>query len=177
MYAISLTTPAQEWLSMSMRKWAALIYIGKRIKEDVLYNRRADYGKQVVKNLSLRLTERYGKGWSEKTLRHCLRAAETFSEADIVSAVQRQFNWIQLKSLMYISDSLARGRRIAHRTYSLQRRKHRAHWVPDAWRAKSCQSGAVLHTTTWQKVIGRETAACNNYRAWALYRTAATGWT
>ena len=97
MYAISLTIPAQGWLSMSMRKWAALIYIGKRIKEDVLYNRRADYGKQVIKNLSLRLTERYGKGWSEKTLRHCLRAAETFSEADIVSAVQRQFNWTQLK--------------------------------------------------------------------------------
>ena len=72
-------------------------YIGKRIKEDVLYNRRADYSKQVVKNLLLRLTERYGKGWSEKTLRHCLRAAETFSEADIVSAVQRQFNWTQLK--------------------------------------------------------------------------------
>ena len=97
MCAISLTTLVQEWLSMSMRKWAALIYIGKRIKEDVLYNRRADYGKQVIKNLSLRLTERYGKGWSEKTLRHCLRAAETFSEADIVSAVQRQFNWTQLK--------------------------------------------------------------------------------
>ncbi len=37
-------------------------HIGKRIKEDVLYNKRADYGKQVIKNLSSRLTERYGKG-------------------------------------------------------------------------------------------------------------------
>ena len=55
-------------------------YIGKRIKEDVLYNKRAEYGKQVVVNLSVKLTERYGSGWSEKTLRHCLRAAETFSE-------------------------------------------------------------------------------------------------
>ena len=42
--------------------------IGTRIKEDVLYNKRAEYGKQVIKNLSLQLTERYGKGWSEKTL-------------------------------------------------------------------------------------------------------------
>ena len=25
-------------------------YVGKRIKEDVLYNKRAEYGKQVVKN-------------------------------------------------------------------------------------------------------------------------------
>lgn len=82
--------------------------IGKRIKEDVLFNRRADYGKEVIKNLSLRLTERYGKGWSEKTLRHCLRAAETFTEADILSAVQRQFSWTHLKSIMYIPDELAR---------------------------------------------------------------------
>jgi hypothetical protein len=32
--------------------------VGKRIKEDVLYNKQADYGKQVVKNLALRLTEK-----------------------------------------------------------------------------------------------------------------------
>lgn len=82
--------------------------IGKRIKEDILYNKRAEYGKQVVKELSQRLSERYGKGWSEKTLRHCLRAAETFSESDIVSAVQRQFSWTHLKSIMYIPNELAR---------------------------------------------------------------------
>ena len=82
--------------------------IGRRIKEDVLYNKRAEYGKQVIKNLSVQLTERYGKGWSEKTLRHCLRSAETFTESDIVSAVQRQFSWSHLKSIMYISDPLAR---------------------------------------------------------------------
>ena len=82
--------------------------VGTRIKEDVLYNKRAEYGKQVIKNLSLQLTERYGKGWSEKTLRHCLRSAETFSESDILSAVRRQFSWTHLKSVMYLSDPLAR---------------------------------------------------------------------
>ena len=35
-------------------------YIGKRIKEDVLFNQRAEYGKQVIKNLSRRLIGRYG---------------------------------------------------------------------------------------------------------------------
>ena len=82
--------------------------VGKRIKEDVLFNKRAEYGKQIIKNLSVQLTNRYGSGWSEKTLRHCLRSAETFSEADIVSAVQRQFSWTHLKIVMYISDPLAR---------------------------------------------------------------------
>ena len=83
-------------------------YVGKRIKEDVLYNKRAEYGKQIVRNLSVKLTERYGSGWSEKTLRHCLRSAETFSEEDILSATQRQLTWTHLKSLMYVKDSLER---------------------------------------------------------------------
>ena len=41
-------------------------------------------------------------------LRHCLRSAETFSEAEIVSAVRTQFSWTHLRSLMSISDPLAR---------------------------------------------------------------------
>lgn len=49
--------------------------VGKRIKEDVLFNQRAEYGKQVVKGLSIKLTERYGAGWSLSTLQHCIRAA------------------------------------------------------------------------------------------------------
>jgi hypothetical protein len=47
--------------------------IGKRIKEDVLYNQRAEYGKEIVKNLSVLLTEKYGKGWSDRKLLHCIR--------------------------------------------------------------------------------------------------------
>ena len=30
-------------------------HIGKRIKEDVLYNKRAEYGKEIVKNLADKL--------------------------------------------------------------------------------------------------------------------------
>ena len=61
-----------------------------------------------MKNLSLRLINRYGNSWGEKKLRHYLRAAYTFSEEDIVSAVQRQLTWTHLKTLMYIKDPLAR---------------------------------------------------------------------
>ena len=81
--------------------------VGKRIKDDVLFNKRAEYGKQVVINLSIKLTERYGSGWSEKTLRHCLRAAETFSEEDILSATQRQLTWTHLKSYSHCTRALS----------------------------------------------------------------------
>ena len=83
-------------------------YVGKRIKEDVLYNKRAEYGKQVIKNLSVKLTERYGTGWSFYKLQHCVRAAYTFSEDDIVYATRTQLNWTHLRSLMGIKDPLER---------------------------------------------------------------------
>ena len=36
-------------------------YVGTRIKEDVLFNQRAESGKQIVINLSLKLTEQIGR--------------------------------------------------------------------------------------------------------------------
>ncbi|MBR1514624.1 MAG: DUF1016 family protein [Bacteroidales bacterium] len=83
-------------------------HVGCRIKEEVLLNKRAEYGKQVLLNLSARLTDRYGKGWSVYTLQHCVRAAYTFSEEEILYAVRTQFTWTHLRSLMSIKDPLAR---------------------------------------------------------------------
>ncbi|MFZ4796191.1 MAG: PDDEXK nuclease domain-containing protein [Bacteroidia bacterium] len=82
--------------------------IGKRIKEDVLFNQRAEYGKQMLKYLAAQLTQRYGKGWSDRKLIHCIRAAYTFSEDEIVYAVRTQLTWTHLRSLMYIEDKLKR---------------------------------------------------------------------
>lgn len=82
--------------------------VGKRIKEDVLYNQRADYGKQVVFNLSFRLVEKYGKGWGYEKLKHCVRSAYTFSEEQIGYAMRTQLTWTHLRSLMSIDDPLER---------------------------------------------------------------------
>lgn len=54
-------------------------HVGKRIKEDVLFNQRAEYGKQILKQLSEKLTERYGAGWGAEKLKHCVRSAYLFS--------------------------------------------------------------------------------------------------
>jgi predicted nuclease of restriction endonuclease-like (RecB) superfamily len=84
-------------------------HIGKRIKEDVLYNQRAEYGKEIVKNLSVLLTEKYGKGWSDRKLLHCIRSAYTFTEDQIVYAVRTQLTWTHLRSLMFIEEELKRS--------------------------------------------------------------------
>jgi hypothetical protein len=82
--------------------------IGKRIKEDVLFNKRAEYGKQIIKNLAVALAEKYGKGWGYEKLKHCVRSAYTFSEDEIRYAVSTQLTWTHLRSLMSINDELKR---------------------------------------------------------------------
>lgn len=49
----------------------------QRIKEDVLYNQRAEYGKKILATLSKELTFRFGKGWSIYKLQHFVRTAYT----------------------------------------------------------------------------------------------------
>jgi len=82
--------------------------IGKRINEVVLQNQRADYGEQVVQSLAAQLTEEYGKGWSEKHLRHCLRIAETIRDSEILYAVSRELTWTHLRTIIYLDTELKR---------------------------------------------------------------------
>ena len=84
-------------------------YVGKRIKEDILYNQRAEYGKQVIKKLATRLTVKYGSGWGYGKLKHCVRSAYLFSEDEIGYAVRSQLTWTHLRSLMGVKDELARS--------------------------------------------------------------------
>jgi phosphoribosylformimino-5-aminoimidazole carboxamide ribonucleotide (ProFAR) isomerase len=66
--------------------------IGKTINSAVLKNVRVAYSKQIIVSLAQHLTEKYGRGWSEKHLRHCLRIAETFPDKEIVSTLSRQLS-------------------------------------------------------------------------------------
>lgn len=88
----------------SMMNWN----VGKRIKEDILNNKRADYGQQVIKRLAKKLIQRYGNGWGFQKLQHCVRAAYTFSEDEIMYAVRTQLSWTHLRSLMAVENELAR---------------------------------------------------------------------
>lgn len=83
--------------------------IGKRIKEDILQNKRAEYGKQVIASLAEKLTETYGRGWSIYKLQHCVRAAYIFSEEEILYALRIQLTWTHLRSLMSLDDELKRS--------------------------------------------------------------------
>lgn len=82
--------------------------IGKRINSEILQNKRAEYGAEIVKQLSDDLTMEYGKGWGEKHLRHCIHFAERFPDEEIVYTLCRQFSWSHIRLFMYIDNPLKR---------------------------------------------------------------------
>lgn len=101
-----LIEQSRQNVAVAVNAELTLLYwnIGTRIKEDILKNNRAEYGKQIIESLSLQLTEEYGAGWSEKQLRHCLRFAEIFPDLQIVSTLWRQLSWSHLKLIFYMAQ-------------------------------------------------------------------------
>jgi len=82
--------------------------VGKRINEDILQNKRADYGKQIVATLAQQLTEKYGNNFEAKNLRRMMQFAEQFSDVEIVAPLARQLSWSHFVELMPLKDEKAR---------------------------------------------------------------------
>ncbi len=82
--------------------------VGKRIREDLLKFKRAEYGRQTVSALGRQLSAEFGDGFSDKSLRHMVRFAEAFPDDGIVSALRRQLGWTHFKRIIYIDDALKR---------------------------------------------------------------------
>jgi predicted nuclease of restriction endonuclease-like (RecB) superfamily len=102
---------ARSRVAVTVNAELSLLYwqIGKCINNEILQDKRADYGKQVLKSLADALTKQYGKGWSEKQLRHCLRTAETFPDEQIFHNLRANMSWTHIKTLIYIEDELRRN--------------------------------------------------------------------
>ena len=99
-------------VAVAVNSAMTLLYwqIGKRINEEILKGNRADYGEKIVATLSLQLMAEYGRGFSQKSLRHMIRFAEVFPDEKNVSALMRQLSWrIDLKCLMPGPGSLSQG--------------------------------------------------------------------
>jgi len=105
-----LIEEARQMVAVAVNAATTILYwnIGRRVNNEILENKRAEYGKEVVKTLSLELTQEFGKGWSEQHLRHCLRFAETFPDKEILYALSRQLSWTHFRTVIYLDDELKR---------------------------------------------------------------------
>ncbi|HPD16538.1 MAG TPA: PDDEXK nuclease domain-containing protein [Planctomycetota bacterium] len=106
----SLIESARERTARAVNAGLVTLYwsIGARIRQDILRERRAGYGEQIVSALSRQLVAEYGSGFSAKSLHHMVRFAEAFPDERIVSALRRQLSWTHFKQIIYLDDPLKR---------------------------------------------------------------------
>ena len=79
---------------------------GKQIYEACGENERAEYGKQLLKYLSDKLTREFGKGFDESNLRNMRRFYNIFPIRD---ALRPELSWTHYRSLMRVEDEEARA--------------------------------------------------------------------
>ena len=105
-----LIDTARQRAAVAVNAELTLLYwhVGKSIETELLKGKRAEYGKQVVHNLSRQLTQTYGRGWGPKHLRNCLRLSEQFPDLAIVNTVCSQLSWSHLRLLSAMDDSFKR---------------------------------------------------------------------
>jgi len=82
--------------------------IGARIRKDILKEKRADYGEQIVATLSRQLTAEYGRGFTRTNLFYMVQFAEAFPDQRIVHALSGQLSWTHFRQIISIEDSLKR---------------------------------------------------------------------
>jgi predicted nuclease of restriction endonuclease-like (RecB) superfamily len=106
----ALVEAAREQVARAVNSTLVGLYwhIGKRIREDVLKERRAEYGQQMVSALSAQLTAEYGRGYTEKGLWRMIQFAERFRDERIVAALSRQLAWSHFVEIIPMEDPLKR---------------------------------------------------------------------
>jgi predicted nuclease of restriction endonuclease-like (RecB) superfamily len=106
----SLIDSAQQRAAAAVNSELVMLYwsVGKRVREEVLGGERAAYGRDTVKRLAARLTQRYGRGYSWQNLFRMTRVAELYPDADIFSPLARRLTWTNISELITISDQQKR---------------------------------------------------------------------
>ncbi len=106
----TLIEQARDVTARAVNAALVLLYwnIGGRIRRDILKEKRADYGEQIVAALSRQLTADFGNGYSRAALWRMIQFAEIFPDQQIVAALSRQLGWSHFVEIIPIKDPLKR---------------------------------------------------------------------
>ena len=81
---------------LTLMYWA----VGDRIRREILGEKRAEYGKQILRTLSEKLTADYGRGFGATNLSLMVRFAEAFPDQPIVATLSRQLGWSHFREII-----------------------------------------------------------------------------
>lgn len=98
-------------------------HVGKRINEEVLHNERAEYGKQIIKTISIELENKYGRNFNEKNIRRMMRFSQEFSDFNILPTLSAKLSWshfIELLPLKSIEAKLYYAQKVAEEAWGIR---------------------------------------------------------
>lgn len=86
---------SREQVARTINSVLTLLYwqIGSRVQKDILREKRAKYGEQILSALSAHLSSEFGRGFAENDLCRMVQFAEVFPDREIVVSLIRQLTW------------------------------------------------------------------------------------
>ena len=105
-----LIEQARQHLAQTANSTLTMLYwqIGRRIQREVLKNKRAAYGEEILPTLSTQLVREYGQGFGTKNLARMIQFAEVFPDEQIVVSLVRQLSWTHFIALIPLKKPLER---------------------------------------------------------------------
>jgi uncharacterized protein DUF1016 len=105
-----LILQAREGVARAIDSGLTTLYwhVGCRIRQDILKEKRAEYGQKIVSALGTQLTAEFGAGFTRRNLFNMVRFAEVFPDAKIVHALRAQLGWTHFRRIIYLDDPLKR---------------------------------------------------------------------
>lgn len=82
--------------------------IGKVIKNNIIQDKRAEYGKETIKKLAERLTFEYGKGFGQRNIFRMIRFYDIFKDEKKLTTLSAKLSWSHFVELIRIDDELKR---------------------------------------------------------------------
>ena len=105
-----LILEARQRVAQTVNAGLTLLYwsIGTRIRKDILREKRAGYGEEIVQSLTGQLTAEFGRGFGRRNLFNMIRFAEVFPDHRIVQSLIAQLGWTHFQHIIYLDDPLKR---------------------------------------------------------------------
>lgn len=88
--------------SLTMLYWR----IGNRIQQEILKDKRAEYGKKILATLSQELNAEFGRGFSYSALTRMVRFSQVFSQEENIATLSQQLSWSHIKEIIPLKDPL-----------------------------------------------------------------------
>jgi hypothetical protein len=105
-----LIETARQDVARQVNSALVLLYwrVGKRIRQDILKEKRAGYGEQILPTLSAELMKEFGTGFTARNLANMVRFAEIFPDEKILHTLCAKLSWSHFRLIIYLDDDLKR---------------------------------------------------------------------